>query len=171
MKLIKILAALLAGSAVLLTAAGSVPASDRDFVKKAAQGGLAEIQLSQLALTKSSNQKVKDFAMRMVDEHTKAADELRSVAAKKDIAFPTDLIPDDGALMTRLTGLSGDQFDKAYMSAMVKAHETDIAAFQKEANSSSDADLKGFASATLPALREHLRMAKESAASLGAPVD
>lgn len=161
----------LAGSTVLLLAENPVPASDQGFVKKAARAGLAEIQFSQLALTKTSNQKVKDFAMKMVDDHTKEADELRSVAGKKDIAFPTDLTPDDSALMTRLTGLSGGEFDKAYLSAIVKAHEADLTAFQKESNSTSDADLKGFASTTLPNLREHLRMAKETAASVGAVVD
>jgi putative membrane protein len=162
MKQLKTLASLLAGSAVLLMAAGPVPMSDQNFVKKTAQGGLAEIQSGQLALTKSSNQKVKDYAMKMVDDHTRAADDLRSVAAKKDIAFPTDLTPEDSA---------GAEFDKAYMGATVKAHESDIAAFEKEGNGSSDSDLKGFASATLPALREHLRMAKETAASVGAGID
>jgi predicted outer membrane protein len=74
----------------------------------------------------------------------------------------------DQALVNRLSGLSGDAFDKAYIGAMVKEHETDIAEFEREANSGKDDDFKSFASKTLPTLKEHLQMAKDAASTIGA---
>ena len=159
---------LLAASALVLTAAESVPATDQAFAKGAAQGGLTEIQLGKLALTKGTNQNVKDFGQKMVDDHTRISDDLRSVAGQKDIMLSTDLTSAGRALVNRLSGLSGDAFDKAYMGAMVKDHQTDLADFQKEASSGADKDLQGFASRTLPILRQHLDMAKSTAASVGA---
>jgi len=152
-----------------LTLAAAVPASDEAFAKKAAQGGEAEVQLGQLALTKASNQKVKDFAQKMVDDHSRMGDDLKALAAQKDIMLPSGLSEDDQALSNKLSGLSGDAFDKAYMSAMVKDHRTDIADFQKEANSVADKALHGFASRNLPTLRQHLQLAMNAATAVGAP--
>jgi putative membrane protein len=159
---------LLAATALLLTAAEPVPATEQAFAKNAAQDGLAEIQLGKLALTKATDQNVKDFGQKMVDAHTRISDDLRALAGQKDIMIPTDLTSADQALVNQLSGLSGDAFDKAYMSAMVKDHQTDLAGFQKEANSGADKDLRGYASRTLPILRQHLQLAKSIAASVGA---
>lgn len=142
--------------------------ADQSFVTKASQGGAAEVKLGQLAQDKASNQKVKDFGKQMAEDHAKAGDELQKIAQQKNLRAPTEMTAQDDALMKRLQGLSGSEFDKAYMSAMVKDHEDDIAEFQKEANSGTDADVKGFASKTLPKLNEHLRMAKEAAMQVGA---
>jgi putative membrane protein len=81
---------------------------------------------------------------------------------------PRSLNAKDNALMTKLSNLSGSDFDKAYMSATVRDHETDVAEFQKEADNGKDADIKGFASKTISTLQEHLRMAKETANAVGA---
>lgn len=148
--------------------AADLSSSDQIFAKKAAQGGMAEVQLGQLAVSKASNQKVKDFGQRMVDDHTKANDKLKSIAGNDSINLPQNLSPKDQALMNRLSNLSGSAFDKAYMSAMVKDHETDISLFQHEANGGTAGDLKSFASETLPTLQEHLSLAKDAASSVGA---
>ena len=137
---------MIAGSAIGLVAADSLSSSDQMFAKKAAQGGMAEVQLGQLATTKGSNQKVKDFGQKMVDDHGKANDQLKSIAGKDHINLPTSVSAKDKALMAHLSGMSGDAFDKAYVSAMVKDHKTDIAQFEAEANGGQNGDLKDFAS-------------------------
>jgi putative membrane protein len=158
----------MAGSAMLLVADGMMSKADRTFAMKAAQGGMAEVQLGKLAVDRASSQKVKDFGQKMVDDHSKASDQLKSIAAKENLTLPTSLSTKDQALKDRLSNLSGPAFDKAYMNSMVKDHETDIAEFQKEANSGSNPDLKNFASQTLPTLQQHLDLAKSTASSVGA---
>jgi len=96
----------------------SVPAADRQFVIKAAQGGAAEVKLGQLAQDKGSNQAVKDFGKQMVTDHSAANDELKSIASGKGITLPDTLNSKDQALYDRLSKMSGDQFDKAYINAM-----------------------------------------------------
>jgi len=160
-----ILAAASALFATLLSAAAN---PDQSFATSAAQGGMAEVKLGHLASEKGQSSKVKNFGEQMVTDHSKANAELTSIVQKKGITVPTDLSSKDQALMTRLSSLSGDAFDKAYMSAMVNDHEKDIAEFQKEADSGRDPDLKSFAGKTLPTLQEHLRMAKDAAATVDA---
>ena len=157
----------LAGSAACLMA-GTLMTKDKTFAMKAAQGGMAEVQLGQLATSKASNPKVKTFGQKMVDDHGKANDQLKSIASKENISLPSDVDAKDKALMSKLNNLSGDAFDKAYMKAMVKDHAMDIAEFEKEANSGSDDALKSFASQTLPTLKEHQTMAKDAASAVGA---
>jgi putative membrane protein len=147
-------------------AANSNP--DMSFAQKAAQGGMAEVKLGQMAASKGQNPKVKEFGQKMVDDHSKANNELSSIAQRKNLTLPADVSAKDKATMDRLSGLSGDAFDKAYMSDMVKDHQTDIAEFQREANSGKDDDLKAFASKTLPTLQEHLKLAKAAASAVGA---
>jgi putative membrane protein len=141
--------------------------ADQKFVKDAASGGMAEVQLGKLATEKASNAQVKQFGQRMVDDHSKANDELKSVASKDNITLPSDLSPKDKATYDSLSKLSGTAFDRAYMRDMVKDHQTDVNEFQKEANSGSNPDLKSFAGSTLPTLQDHLRMARETNNALG----
>lgn len=138
------------------------------FAKDATQGNAAEVKLGQLASEKGQNQQVRDFGKRMVTDHSKAADELSAIVQKQNIQVPSGLNAKDNSLLTRLSALSGSAFDKAYMSAMVKDHENDIAAFQNEANTGRDSDLKAFANQTLPTLQEHLRLAEDAAKAVGA---
>ena len=142
--------------------ANRMTTSDNTFATKAAQGGMAEVQLGNLAKDHASSPDVKQFGQKMVDDHTKANDELKSIAARKNITLPTSVDAKDQATYDRLSKLNGAAFDKAYMRDMVSDHRTDVNEFRKEANSGSDADLKAFASKTLPTLEEHLRMAEST---------
>jgi putative membrane protein len=139
---------------------------DMMFARKAAEGGMLEVQLGQIAVRNGQSDKVKQFGQRMIDDHTKAGDDLKSVAAKDNITLPTQLNAKDQAMVDRFRGMTGAAFDKAYMRDMVKDHEEDVAEFQKEASSGMNTDLKDFAGRTLPTLQDHLRMAKEDNTSL-----
>jgi putative membrane protein len=141
---------------------------DAHFAKEAAQGGMAEVKLGQLAQEKGSSESVKSFGKRMVDDHSKAGDKLKEVASRENITLPTDISAKDQAIYDRLSKLSGSAFDRAYARDMVKDHETDVAAFQKEANAGKTDSLKSFASETLPTLQDHLKQAKEMMKSVGA---
>ena len=157
------MAALLAGVTLALTAgAQSLSSSDQVFMKKAATGGMAEVQLGNLAQDKSSSEAVKDFGSRMVTDHSKANDKLKQIAADKNVELPTTLGKQEQAEMKKLQTMSGANFDKAYMKHMLSDHHKDIAGFEKEAKSGKDADVKAFASDTLPTLREHLQLAKKT---------
>jgi putative membrane protein len=141
--------------------------ADAKFAMKAAQGGLAEVQLGQLAAQKASNPDVKAFGQMMVDDHTKANDQLKSVAGQENITLPATLDGKDQALMTKLQGLSGADFDKAYIKAMVKDHQQDVKEFQKEADKGKDPQIKNFASATLSTLQKHLSRAQQLEGTVG----
>ena len=140
---------------------------DAHFAKEATQGGMAEVKLGQLAQEKGSNDTVKSFGKRMVDDHSKAGDKLKEVAARESITLPTDISAKDQVTYDRLAKLNGAVFDRAYARDMVKDHETDVAAFQKEANAGRDDSLKSFASETLPTLQDHLKQAKEMMKTVG----
>jgi len=148
--------------------AQQVGSADTTFAQKAAQGGMAEVKLGQLAVQNGSSDQVKQFGQRMVDDHSKANDELMGLASQENLMLPTSLNAKDQALVDRLQNMKGAAFDKAYMRDMVRDHQQDIADFQKEASGGSDAGLKSFATKTLPTLQEHLRMAKEASQSVGA---
>src|SRR5439155_10805260 len=102
----------------------------------------------------------KDFGQRMVDDHSKANDELKTLAQNKNITLPTDLNAKDKALRTRLSKLSGAAFDRAYMQAMVSDHRMDANEFRQESKMGKDADIKAFASKTLPIDEDHLKLAQ-----------
>lgn len=139
-----------------------VPMPDQHFMMKAAQGGMAEVQLGKLATQNASSQAVKDFGQKMVDDHSKANDELKGLAARKNVTLPTSLDAKDQATMDRLSKLTGAAFDRAYMRDMVADHKKDIADFQREASSGADPDVKTWASNTLPTLQQHLQLAQST---------
>jgi putative membrane protein len=136
---------------------------DKEFVTKAGMGGLAEVQMGNLALQKASNADVKAFAQRMVTDHSKANAELAEFATAKGLALATELDADHKAAADHLSSLSGADFDKAYMQHMVEDHEKDVAEFDKASTSAADTDLKAWAGKTLPTLKEHLEQAKTTA--------
>lgn len=144
--------------------------SDISFMKDAAEGGLDEVKLGQLAQQKGASDKVKMFGQRMVTDHSKANNELQMLAQQKNITLPSDISSKQKSNYKTLSEKSGNDFDKAYITAMVKDHEEDVAAFQKEANNGTDADVKAFAAKTLPTLQEHLRLAQSIAGELGTPI-
>lgn len=159
-------ALVLATSGMLLIPGGIASAQehgksmDHHFAMEAAQGGMAEVKLGQLAQDKGSSDAVKQFGKKMVDDHSKANDQLKGIAAKENLTLPTEIDAKDEAVYDRLSKLSGAEFDRAYARDMVRDHKKDVAEFQKEANNGKNDDIKNFASQTLPTLQEHLKMAE-----------
>jgi putative membrane protein len=149
-----------------------IPAGDKAFVLKAAQGGKAEVELGKLAAMRAQSADVKQFAQRMIDDHGKAGEELKAIAQSKMIAVPDHLDAKAQALHDRLSTLSGDAFDRGYMQAMVTDHRQAAAAFRRESTIGKDSEIKAFAARTLPAIEEHLKMAiaasQKTAATAGA---
>ena len=141
--------------------------ADQTFVMKAARGGLAEVELGKLAQDKATNDEVKQFGKKMVDDHGKANDELKSLAQSKNITLPTDLSVKDKALHDRLAKLSGAAFDRAYMQAMLKDHREDVNEFRTESRSGSDPEVKQWAAKTLPTLESHLKLAQDDNKAVG----
>jgi putative membrane protein len=139
----------------------AVSSGDKAFVMKAAQGGMTEVQLGQLAADKSTSQDVKDFGSKMVTDHGNANDELKSIASSKGIPLPDKLDAKHQAMVDKMTSLSGAAFDKAYVDAMVGAHKKDNALFTQEASSGQDADIKAFAAKTDETVKMHLSMIQD----------
>jgi putative membrane protein len=133
---------------------------DTKFAVAIADGGMTEIQLSQLALKNASSKSVKDFAKIMVKDHTGAAAELKGACDKKGIALPADLSDKSQKICDDMSKKTGTDFDKAYMDQMVSDHQGAVTAFESEAKSGNDADLKAWAGKTLPTIMHHLDMAK-----------
>ncbi len=144
----------------------SMTNEDKEFVSKAGMGGLAEVQMGNLALQKATNADVKAFAQRMVTDHSKANAELAQLATAKGLALATELGGEHKNAFDHLNSLSGAEFDKAYMKHMVEDHEKDVAEFDKASTSATDADVKGWAGKTLPTLKEHLEQAKSTASKV-----
>lgn len=128
-----------------------------EFAVKAANGGMLEVELGRLAQEKAMNKDVKDFGAMMVKDHSKANDELKALATLKNITLPTTLGEDEQKDVNDLTKLSGKEFDKKYVSMMVDDHKEDIDLFKKTAeDDKTDAEVKAFATKTLPTLQQHL---------------
>jgi putative membrane protein len=144
------------------TSSSKLSSGDSDFIKEAAQGGMMEVQLGKAAQDKASNEKVKEFGKRMEQDHSKANDELKKIASDKGVQLSSDLDKKHKSKMDKLTKLSGAEFDRQYMRDMVSDHKDDIKKFQNEADKGKDADLKKFASQTLPTLKEHLQLAESA---------
>ena len=125
------------------------------------------MKLGELSQQKAANDRVKKFGQRMIDDHTKMNHEVQGLAARKNVSLPTEIGVVQSASYKLLSAKTGDSFDKSYISSMVKDHQDDIAAFEKEANNGTDSDVKALASKALPTLREHLRMAQDIARELG----
>ena len=138
------------------------------FAPTAAQGGLAEVELGRLAVQRAADPAVKEFGQRMVTDHSRANAELKAVAARKNIQLPTDLSSSQKSTMDKLSKLSGAEFDREYMSDMVKDHETDVKEFETQAKEGTDTEVKEFATKTLPTLQAHLQMARNVARKVGA---
>lgn len=129
---------------------------DEEFVMKAAQGGMVEVQLGDLAKSKGKRDDVKKFGEMMVNDHGKANGELKMVASSKGLTLPEKLDAKHSATVDRLSKLEGDNFDKAYLAEMVKDHEKDVKEFEAASKSAKDVDVKAFVDKTLPVLRKHL---------------
>lgn len=143
----------------------SLSALDRKFMNKAAQSDNTEIKTSQLALKKSQNKQVRDFAQRMIKEHTDSTNQLKQIAKPKGVTLPKDVGPNQ-ALVTKLTNLNGKAFDKAYMQAQVQAHSKTLNDYQAYIQQGKNPELQAFATKIQPVVQEHLQMAQSMVAGL-----
>jgi putative membrane protein len=140
---------------------------DASFYKKAAEGGISEVEAGNLAQSKGDNQKIKDFGAMMVKDHSAANDKLKALATTKDVTLPTTSSVGQMATKAKLEVLTGEAFDKAYIKAQVRAHQGTIGLFRKEIASGQDSDAQAFAKATLPTVRSHLKAINAIAAGAG----
>ncbi len=133
---------------------------DKKFLKEVAQGGMTEVKLGKLASEKASSADVKQFAQKMVDDHTKANDQLKEVASKENVVIPDSLDAKHQSRIDKLSKLSGPAFDKAYVKDQLKDHQSDVKDFSAEAQNGADPNVRAFASSTLPTLQQHLELVK-----------
>ncbi|MFL6450179.1 MAG: DUF4142 domain-containing protein [Bryobacteraceae bacterium] len=140
----------------------TVPASDKKFAMMVAQTDLAEIEVGNMALQKSTDPHVKQIAQKLVDDHTKTSTAMKEIATNKGLTLPTETDAKHKALATKLQGESGKDFDKDFLEANSKDHHKVVSAFEKEANGGKDPDIKQFATQFLPAIKEHTTMIDQS---------
>lgn len=151
-----------------LAFAADIP--DLDFYRTAAEGGLAEVEMGNMAEQQAHSQSVKDFGALMVKDHSAANEKLKALAESKNITLPANTSVEEMAAKAKLKALSGTAFDKSYIKGMIKDHQEDIAEFKKEATSGRDPEARAFASATLPILEAHLKKIQSIAAESGVSV-
>ncbi|RZK32641.1 MAG: DUF4142 domain-containing protein [Hymenobacter sp.] len=137
------------------------PAFDSNFLTKAASGGMLEVQLGQQVAQKATTPEAKSFAQQMVTDHTKANEELKALAAKKNITLPTTLGKDQQEVYDKVLAEKGVDLDKKYVSEMLDDHQEDIKAYQEAVAKTSDQDVRDFAQHTLPTLEAHLGMVQK----------
>lgn len=142
------------------TATGKPADEDQEFLVNAASGGLMEVQVGQLAAQNASDPAVKDFAQRMVNDHRQVNEELKALAAQKNITIPSTPGEDHQKHINDLTEKKGRDFDKEYMDLMVDDHKEDVNKFEKAAEDCKDPDIKAFAAKHAPHLKQHLETAQ-----------
>lgn len=161
-----VLGGTLAFSGLLM--AQNLAKSEQAFMRQAAQNGYAELGSSKLAQDKATDAQVKTFAQRMVEDHTLAEAELKSLASAKNVELPDEPSATQKRRHDALSRLEGAAFDRRYVQQMgVQAHRDNIALYRKAAANARDADVKAFADKQLPILEKHLEMARELEKSLG----
>jgi len=148
--------------------ADKIARGDRRFMEKLAKDNAAEIETGKLASTQGSNEQVKQFGERMVQDHGQAADELKQLAQSKGVDLPDAADRKHEREAKSLDKKQGAEFDKAYMQQMVKDHRADLKELQKEAKNAKDPDVKAFAEKTAQVVQEHLNQAQQIAAEVGA---
>jgi len=173
----KSLFAVMAGGLLLASGQGvtangirSLSSTDRTFLRQAAEGNLAEIQTSRLALQKSKNPQIQNIAGRLAREHTQAQSELRSVARGLGITLPSAPRAEQQQMYQRLAALSGGLFEESYLRSQAAAHDTTIAVFQREVTYGSNARAQGFAARYLPKVQNHASMIHKTAQVMGVVV-
>ncbi len=147
---------------VASAALAAAPMTSKDFVKHAAAAGLAEVELGQLAVQKSTNDEVKRFGQEMVDDHSKANDQLKSAAQQHNIPLPDAPLPEQKAAAAKLSKKSGAAFDRAFADQMVRDHRKVVSMFRAAAHDKKlEPELQQFAQSTLPTLEHHLQQAEQ----------
>ncbi|MEH2205298.1 MAG: DUF4142 domain-containing protein [Nostoc sp.] len=135
----------------------NLSSADKQFMTEAAQGGLAEVQLGQLASERGTSDAVKQYGQRMVQDHTLVNNQLKQLATQKGVTLPTTLDSKNKQVQQSLSRLPRARFDRQYLNHMLQDHEKDVSAFQTEAEQGQDSDVKTFAGQTLPILQDHLQ--------------
>jgi len=146
----------------------TVGTADRNFLRQAAEVNISEVDLGQLAQEKAAAEPVKEYAQRMITDHTAAQHTLNILAARTNIVLPDQLDAKDMALYSRLAKLSGSDFDRDYINAMVQGHTAVVSDFKSQARNAADSEVRAFASHMLPTLEEHLKLAHQDAVQIGA---
>jgi len=183
LKLMLPLSAFVLVAGVATTARGAAPetrpmtsqkpallAAHKEFALQAGRGGLAEVEIARVVVTRATRPEVRDFAQRLIDDHSRANQELENLANQKSITLPTTLDPAQQNLLDRMKTMGGAALDDTYLKEMIKDHEADSHLFERGQNA-QDPDLKAFAQRTLPTIQQHLEMAKrlaEATSSKGA---
>ena len=139
-------------------AAPTVCTKDCNFIQAAAQGGMTEVKLGELASRAGQRDDVKQFGQRMVKEHGGINDDLKALAAQKGVTLPDILDAEHQGMVEKMSALSGSDFDNAYIAGMIKDHKSDAKAFKAESSATTDADVKGFVDKTIPVVNEHLKL-------------
>jgi putative membrane protein len=147
------------------SASGQLSKADKKFAKAAMQSDWAELQIGNLALQKSTNDQVKKIAKKIVDDHTLTADALRAMAPNKGLTLPTQTDAKHVVMMSKMSGYSPEEFDKAFLEGQSKDHHMVVEMFQKESSNGNDPDLKAFAAKYLPAIQEHTQMIDQAKGS------
>jgi putative membrane protein len=142
-------------------ASAALDPSDRKFMDAAAMGGLAEVKMGQLAAERGTTPEIKEFGRKMVEDHSNVNNELKALAERRGVQLPTELSPEMQRTYDRLAKLSGTEFDRAYLDAMVHDHNQDLAAFRHQAESAKDPELRAWAAKTLPVIRMHDSLAHQ----------
>ena len=130
--------------------------ADQDFMLAAAQGGMAEVKLGELAAQKGTRDDVKAFGQLMVKDHTAINGDLKALAAQKNVTLPGAMDAEHQAMVDKMVPLAGAEFDDAYIAGMISDHQEDVKAFKAEADATKDADIKSFVEKSLPVLTGHL---------------
>ena len=141
---------------------------DMNFVKEAAMGGMAEVELGRLAEQNAQSDLVKQFAGRLVRDHSAGNNDLAALASGKGVTLPQQLDQKFAKMRDKLAKMRGAEFDRAYMKEMVEDHDKDVKAFRQHAQTGTDPDLKAFAQKSLPMLEDHDRIAHDLLKSLTA---
>jgi putative membrane protein len=148
------------------TRRGQAATANEVFIRNAAEGNMAEVKLGELAQQKGQSPEVKKFADRMIQDHTKANDELKQIASHEHINLPTNTSRKSAETYRSLEKLSGPEFDKAYARTMLQDHEKDVNEFKHEVSSAQEGPAKQYAQQTLPTLESHLQEAKQMQAEV-----
>src|SRR4028119_655501 len=151
------------------TSPNSLSSRDRTFVMQAGQLSMMEVELGRLAVQRGSSPGVKQYGQEMVEDHTRANQELMQLAMQKKVELPTEMSTQNTTLIDRLSGLSGKSFDTAYKQAMIDSHNQAIALFQAQSQQGQDPQLKAWATQKLPNLQAHLEMVNQMLADTSQP--
>ena len=138
-------------------AQASLSMADTNFILAAAQGGMTEVKLGELASTSGVRDDVKSFGQMMLKDHTAINEDLKALAAQKGVTLSDSLDAKHQAMVDKLTSLTGSAFDNAYIKGMIKAHQKDAKAFKAEAAATQDADIKSFLDKSIPIVEAHLK--------------